>query len=121
MIKSFTDLKAWQKSHELALEIYKLTGLLPEKERFGITSQIQRAAVSIPSNIAEGFGRVAVKDKEHFFVIASGSLYELKSQLILVRDLGYIDKKQFVRIADLANNTHKVINGLLRAHRGSNV
>ncbi len=78
---------------------------------------MRRAAVSVTSNIAEGFGRASEKDREHFYVMASGSLYELKSQVLLAKDLGFIDSKDIDSIFDNLNTAHKLINGLLRAHR----
>lgn len=117
MIISFTDLRAWQQAHQLALAIYKLTENLPNSEQFSLTSQLRRAAISVSSNIAEGFGRDSRKDKEHFYVMASGSLYEIKSQLILARDLSYLDMASFMEISDKANLTHKTLHALLKAHR----
>lgn len=116
-MKSFTDLRAWQEAHRLALAIYMLTDEFPKSELFGLTSQLRRAAVSVSSNLAEGFGRDSQKDKEHFYVMASGSLYEVKSQLLLARDLGYIAKPAFIEISGKANLAHKTLNALLKAHR----
>jgi len=116
-IKSFTDLKAWQESHRLALAIYRVTENFPPNEQYGLTSQLKRAASSVTSNIAEGFGRSSSKDTEHFFTMATGSLYEIKSQLLLAKDLGFISTKDFSVIAEQANLAHKLLNGLLRAHR----
>lgn len=82
-IKDFTDLETWRKSHELVLTIYKATEKFPKSEAFGLISQMQRAAVSITSNIAEGFGRQTLKEKIQFFYQAQGSLTEVKNQLIL--------------------------------------
>ncbi len=121
MIRSFTDLEAWKSAHVLALQIYKITDNFPKSEVFGLSSQLRRAAVSVGSNLAEGFGRKGQKDKEHFYTMASGSLYELKSQLLLVRDLGYCKSGNFEELAGALNNTHKLVNGLLRTHRNSNV
>lgn len=118
MIKSFTDLKAWQSGHELSIQIYQYTNKFPKSEQFGLVSQMRRAAVSVTSNIAEGFGRSSEKDKEHFYVMASGSLYELKSQVLLAKDLGFIDNEDINFILDKLVTAHKLVNGLLRAHRG---
>lgn len=120
MIKSFTDLHAWQNAHQLTLGVHKVTADFPSSEQFGLSSQIRRAAVSVTSNIAEGFGRSSKKDQEHFYTMASGSLYELKSQLLLARDLGYISSDRFSSLFDIADIAHKLIHGLLRAH-SSNV
>lgn len=117
MIVSFTDLKAWQEGHKLSLMIYKITDVFPDSERYSLTSQLRRAASSVTSNIAEGSGRTSNKDKEHFYTMASGSLYELKSQLILAKDLQYINSEDFQLIAEQANTAHKLLHGLLKAHK----
>lgn len=85
----FTDLIVWQKAHAFVLAVYRLTGRFPPDERFGLTSQLRRAAVSIPANIAEGFRRTGQLDKARFLNIAQGSLEECRYYLILARDLGY--------------------------------
>lgn len=87
--KSFKDLIVWQKSHELVIEIYKITKLFPQEEKFGLVSQMRRAAVSVPANIAEGFIKRSIRDKSSFYNIAQGSLEELKYYLILSEYLGY--------------------------------
>ena len=117
MTKSFTGLRAWQEAHRLALLVYKLTDSFPLAEQFGLTGQLRRAAVSVSSNLAEGFGRDSPKDREHFYVMASGSLYEVKSQLLLARDLDYIEKLAFIEVSERANVAHKTLNALLKAHR----
>lgn len=88
-IESFKDLTVWEKSHELALEVYKATQNFPEEEKFGLISQMRRAAVSVPVNIAEGFKRRGKKDKIHFYNISQGSLSELDYYVILAKDLGF--------------------------------
>jgi four helix bundle protein len=117
MVKTFTELKVWRESHKLSIEIYENTKKFPVDEIYGLTSQIRRASVSITSNIAEGFGRTTAKDRQRFYDIANGSMYELKSQLILAKDLGYISENQFNKIAEQANNSHKLLHGLLRSHK----
>lgn len=116
-IKSFTDLKAWQKGHELVLLIYKMTRTMPESERFGIISQMQRAAVSVTSNIAEGFGRSTGKDKDHFYTMAYGSLLELQNQLLVAKDLGYMRPEEFKKAGDLSIECAKVLSGLRKANK----
>ncbi|MCR4279264.1 MAG: four helix bundle protein [Candidatus Zambryskibacteria bacterium] len=113
-IKDFTDLETWKKSHELVLAIYKATRDFPRSETFALTSQIQRAAVSITSNIAEGFGRQTIKEKVQFYYQAQGSLTEVKNQLILSKDLHYISEPEFDRIMDTLITSHKLLQGLLR-------
>ncbi len=85
--KTFQDLKVWQKSHELVLQIYETSKHFPKEEMFGLTSQIRRAAVSIPANIAEGFKRQGAKDKIRFYNIAQSSIEEVRYYLILIQDL----------------------------------
>ncbi len=87
--KSFQDLVVWQKAHELVLKTYHLTDQFPSHERYGLTSQMRRAAVSIPANIAEGFRKRGKADKARIMNIAEGSLEEMRYFLILSRDLGY--------------------------------
>jgi four helix bundle protein len=88
--QSFRDLQVWQKSHRLVLDVYRLTKLLPEEELFGLTSQMRRAAVSVPANIAEGFKRRGKSDKARHMNIAQGSLEELQYYFILCGDLSYL-------------------------------
>ena len=113
-IKSFTDLKAWQKGHELVLGVYRETKCFPHDEQFGLTSQVRRACVSITSNIAEGFSRKSVKEKGQFYAIALGSLTETQNQLLISRDLGYISKDKFARLAAVTVEVSKLINGLIK-------
>lgn len=114
-IKKFTDLTTWQEGHRLVLLTYKLTKKFPADEQFGLKSQMQRAAVSITSNIAEGFSRTSYTDKKHFYVMAHGSLTELQNQSLVARDVGYIDPEQFKEFADQAVVTHKLLTGLIKS------
>lgn len=113
-IKSFTGLFAWQEGHKLVLMIYKITEQFPDKERFGLISQMRRAAVSITSNVAEGFSRKTNKDKVQFYAMAQGSLTELQNQLIVARDVGYLQEYDFQKIASQTITANKLINGLKR-------
>jgi len=113
-IRSFTDLYAWQEGHKLVLMIYEITDKFPNKEIFGLVSQMRRCAVSITSNIAEGFSRATAKDKCQFYSIAHGSLTELQNQLIISRDVKYLDKENFTKIANQTIVVHKLITGLKR-------
>ena len=88
-LERFEDLTVWQKAHELTLRVYRLSARFPREERFGLISQMLRAAVSVPANIAEGFKRRGGRDKAKFYNISQGSLEELRYYLILSRDLGY--------------------------------
>ncbi len=92
MLKNYKELKAWQKSYKLCLEIYRITAKFPNEERYGLTSQIRRSAVSIPSNIAEGYGRKTTVDYIRMLYISYGSVCELETQILLAGDLGLIEK-----------------------------
>lgn len=92
--KSFQDLVVWKKSHQFVLDIYKFSKTFPKTELYGLTSQLRRAAVSIPANIAEGFRKRTKRDKVRFFNIAQGSLEECRYYLILAKDLGYGDTNE---------------------------
>src|SRR3990172_13326258 len=92
-IGDFTDLIVWQKAHRLVLKIYKVTRVLPSHEKFALVTQMQRAAVSITSNISVGFARRSKKEKLQFYYMALGFLSELRNQLIICRDLDYLDFK----------------------------
>jgi four helix bundle protein len=113
-IRDFTDLESWQKCHKLVIEIYNATTNFPDLEKFGLTSQIRRASVSITSNIAEGFGRQTYKEKVQFYYQAHGSLTETKNQLILAKDLGYVKTNEFDRILEQLIVSHKLLQGLIR-------
>jgi four helix bundle protein len=93
---SYKDLIVWQKSYRLVLEIYRISEIFPENERYGLVSQIRRAAVSIPSNIAEGYGRNYSKEYKQFLSIAYGSVCELETQYLLTIDLKYIQKNEII-------------------------
>jgi four helix bundle protein len=89
-LERFEDLDVWRQAHALVLEVYRLTNGFPDHEKFGLVSQMRRAAVSVPANIAEGFKKRGSKDKANFYNIAQGSLEELRCHYILSRDLGYL-------------------------------
>ncbi|MGC4068840.1 MAG: four helix bundle protein [Polyangiaceae bacterium] len=89
-MRDYTELKVWQKAHQLVLAVYRESGLFPPKERFGLTAHLRKTALSIPSNIAEGCGRETERDLGRFLIIASGSASELEYQLQLARDLEYL-------------------------------
>lgn len=114
-IKSFTDLEVWQEAHRLSVKVYKLTEGFPKTDQFGLTSQMQRASLSVTSNIAEGFGRESLKDAKHFYIISRGSLIELQNQLLSAKDTKKISAKTFKECADQTVTVHKLINGLIRS------
>jgi four helix bundle protein len=92
--RSFEDLVVWQKAHQFVLSTYKLTALFPSEEKYGLTQQLRRAAVSIPANIAEGFRRRGRADKARYMNIGEGSLEECRYYLLLARDFGYCETRQ---------------------------
>jgi four helix bundle protein len=116
-IEKFTDLIAWQKSHTLVLSVYKITANFPKEEIYGLTNQLRRASVSISSCIAEGFSRGTNKDKTQFYRMSLGSLTEVQNQLMIARDLGYIESLAFDELSFLTVEIHKLINGLIKALR----
>lgn len=113
-IKSFTDLYSWQEGHKLVLEVYKETKQFPDEERFGLTNQLRRAAVSITSNVAEGFSRSGKQEKKNFYSTALGSLAEVQNQLLIARDMGYITDRAFKELADKTVAIDKMLNGLIK-------
>lgn len=112
-IKEFTDLFAWQESHKLVVMIHTMTKTFPKDEIFGLVSQMRRASVSITSNIAEGFGRHGFKERIQFYYLANGSLLEIKNQLMVARDVGYIQASDFDRISVQLVQAHKLLRGLI--------
>ena len=116
-IRSFTDLKAWQERHQLVLIIYKVTEDFPQKENFNLTLQVRRSAISITSNIAEGFSRKSRKEKVQFYYVALGSITELQNQLIIARDIGYLEKEKFDQLNKQIIKVQKLINGLVKSAR----
>ena len=113
-IHNFRELVAWQKAMKLTKEIYLLTNTFPASERYGLTSQIQRAVVSIPSNIAEGAGRPTEKELVHFLSFALGSAYELETELLLAGEFGYIDAEQSKQINKEVVEVQKLVYSLMK-------
>lgn len=116
-IRAFTDLNAWKESHAFVLMIYNITKQFPHTEQFGLTSQLRRAAVSITSNIAEGFSRHSHKEKLQFYSIAHGSLSEVQSQLLIARDVGYVDEMRCEELFVQSDRVSKLIHGLIKKIR----
>ena len=108
----FERLNAWQESRKLVVAVYQLLKKFPDEERYALCNQLRRAVISIPSNIAEGNGRIAIKEQIHFLEIAFGSAMEVYSQLQLAVDLGYISDEDFNQIKPIILNTSKLISGL---------
>lgn len=109
---SFQKLNAWQEAKKLVVEVYHLLDCFPKFEKYALCDQIRRAIVSVPSNIAEGSGRMSLKEKIHFLEIAYGSLMETYNQLLITIDLAYITEESVHTIKPLIDNVAKMINGL---------
>ena len=114
-IKSYRDLVAWQRARRLVKEVYVLAAQFPAHERFGLASQMTRSAVSIPSNIAEGYGRATTQDYLHFLRIARGSASELETQTVLAEDLGLTTPEVSAHISDLVHEVIRLLQGLIGA------
>ncbi len=117
MAETYRDLIAWQKAMALVVEIYRATQAFPPEERYGLTSQLRRAAVSMPSNIAEGKGRYAAGDTVHFMVQARGSLLEVETQVLIARTLGYLTDHDAEALLRRTEELGRILNGLISALR----
>ena len=115
MLKNFKELKVWQKAYQLCLDIYKLSQEFPSEEKFGLSSQIRRAAVSIPSNISEGYGRRTTPDYIRSLYISYGSCCELETQAQLSGDLKYIDKDALSSILDQISEVERMLKSLIKS------
>lgn len=111
MIKSYRDLTAWQKAHKLVLDIYRVTKSFPDDEKFGLVSQIRRAAVSVPANIVEGFRRRTKGDKIHFYNYAQSSLDEVDYEMFLAEELGY--HKDYGQLSKNIEEAARLLTGLI--------
>lgn len=116
-IKTFQDLIAWQEGHKLALVVYDITIRFPSRESYSLVDQMRRCAISITSNIAEGFSRKSKKEKMQFYYMSLGSTTELQNQLILSRDLKYVNNLIFSNINEQIIKVHKLINGLIKSSK----
>ena len=115
MLKNYKDLKVWQRSYQLCLEIYKITKEFPREERYGLTSQIRRAAVSIPSNIAEGYGRKTTLEYIRFLYIAYGSNCELETQILLSGDLCYTKSGKLEMLKEGIREVERMLKALIKS------
>jgi four helix bundle protein len=113
-MKSYRDLIVWQKSMNLVTLIYNLLLKLPENEKYGLATQIKRSSISIPSNIAEGYGRHYKKDYSRFLQIARGSLFESQTQLEITVNLGFIKPEDLQEIKELSFEVEKMLNSLIK-------
>lgn len=112
---SFENVIAWQKAHLFVLLVYKITKDFPNYERFGLSSQFQRSAVSIAANIAEGYKKKGVQDKLRFFNIAQGSIEECRYYIILANDLEYVDTETSTQMRELLEETSKLLNAYCKS------
>lgn len=113
----YTKLDVWLESRKLTNLLYNITKEFPKEEIYGLTNQMRRCAVSIPSNIAEGCGRQSSKDTIHFLHISRGSLYELETQCFLASDQGYVSKQQFEQVFELIQTCKRLLNGFINYYK----
>ena len=113
MGRSYRDLVAWQKAMSFVTEIYEVTQRFPNEERYGLTSQLRRASVSVPSNIAEGQARFSQKEFHHFLSMARGSLVEIETQLLIARNLKYLPPTRTEALLASAGELGRILNGLI--------
>lgn len=118
-IKDFTDLLVWQKSRDFVVVVYKITSRFPKEEIFGLTSQIRRAAVSVPSNIAEGFARFSPKEKIQFYSIAHASLVEAQNQLIIAKEIRHLSEKDFEVVYNISVSVRRLLSAFIRSSRNN--
>ncbi len=113
-IKSFKELRIWQKGIEIVSDIYILTKKFPKEELFGLTSQLRRSAISVPSNIAEGFKRFHNKEYKQFLFIALGSCAELETQIIIAKELKYINENEDAKLIEKLDHICRMISSLIK-------
>ena len=114
-VRSYRDLIAWQKAMDLVAGVYRVTEPLPAREQFGLSNQMRRASVSIPSNIAEGQGRGTTKNYVHFLHISRGSLQELETQLLLAQRLSFAGESDVQRLLSVCDEVSRLVSGLINA------
>jgi len=112
-METHKDLRVWQQSIAMVTSIYLMTQSFPKEEMFGLVSQLRRASVSVPSNIAEGYARGTDKEKLHFLRISSGSISEVETQLMLSLNLGYIDLEKYNELSETVTSVWKQLNSLI--------
>ena len=114
MFENFDKLLVWQRAHSLVLKIYEVTNSFPKEEIWGLTSQIRRAAVSVPSNIVEGKARGSRKDFKRFLLVARGTLEEVKYQSLLAKELKYMNEEQYEEITVMIEDVGRLLGGMIR-------
>lgn len=112
-IKTYRDLLIWQKAMELVTEVYSVTNSFPDSEKFGLISQLRRSSVSIPANIAEGFGRKSSGDFKRFLNISMGSLFELQTELEIAKNLGLIPKEIFSKLHENSREVERMMSSFI--------
>lgn len=115
MLRNFKELKVWQKSYQLCLDLYKITKDFPNEEKYGLTSQMRRAAISIPANIAEGYGRKTIPDYVRCLYIAYGSTCELETQTLLSGDLDYLNENNQNSILEKIKEVERMLMALIKS------
>jgi len=115
MLKSFKELNVWQKSYKLCLKVYKMSSTFPKDERYGLTAQIRRSSVSIPSNIAEGYGRKTKADYIRMLYIAYGSICELETQVLLAGDLGFVGTEKMYSVKVNLKEVERMLKALIKS------
>jgi|SRR5215472_7343049 len=118
-MRNFRDLEVWTQSHQLTLDLYRTTAAFPNTEKFGITSQIRRAAASIPANLSEGCGRWSDGEMARFIQIAMGSASELDYFLLLATDLDYIGQEEYQKLVSRLNRVRRMLTGLFKSLKES--
>ena len=115
MLKNYKELKVWEKAYKLCLDIYTVTKRFPKEEIYGLTSQIRRSAVSIPSNIAEGYGRKTTSEYVRFLYIAYGSVCELETQTMISGDLGYMKKEKLQELREELGDVERMLKAMIKS------
>ena len=120
-MRNFREYPAWNEAIDFCTRIYRITKLYPESEKYGIVSQMRRAVVSIPSNIAEGSAKTSPTEFARFLEIALGSSYEAETQLIISHELEYIDKVVFNEFINISHSIQAQLSGLIKTHKGEEI
>ncbi len=110
-IHNFKELHVWQKSIDLAVQVYEISVLFPREEKFGLVTQAQRSAVSVPSNIAEGCGRISTRELQHFLSVSMGSCFELETQMILACRFGYLTAEKLLTLTETVSQVQRMLYG----------
>lgn len=119
LVMDYKKLIVWQKSFELSLMVYKITSKFPKSEIFGLSSQLRRCSISIPSNIAEGYSRISSKHFSNFLKISLGSSSELETQILISKEIGFVKEDEFKEFASLILEIQKMLGALIKKHNSS--